>query len=64
MSNEKYELGVDYPPPGKKTPNLIGYVERDEEGNLWYSFESSLPGAKIAEENAKGNDKNVQKSTE
>jgi hypothetical protein len=51
-AEQEYEIDKDYPAPGKRAPNLIGFVERDEqEGWILYgSFETSPQGEKKSEE--------------
>jgi hypothetical protein len=34
--NENYKLDEDYPRPGRKVANLLGFAKRDEDGWLWY----------------------------
>ena len=36
MTEKDYTLGEDYPRPGRKVTNLVGTVERDIDGWLWY----------------------------
>ena len=36
-NEEPYEIDREYPKRGKRVRNLIGFVERDSDGNVWYS---------------------------
>jgi len=39
--DQGYDIAEEeYPKRGRRVPNLIGFLERDEEGWVWLSFET------------------------
>ena len=40
MSEDDYTLDEDYPRLGRKVANLIGTIERDIDGWVWYGRDS------------------------